>query len=138
MLLAKDVDIIRCPLATRSCSSVGKRLPTTNWQSLNLKAPLKKIDAKRDRKFVGVILYTSLWVMVSHFSKIKDDGRFLLYFLIIMSSAISFHGETHSNNINIIIIIGWIYSCFFFLLSCRLTSIWRNTITVCRQILTTF
>ena len=43
--------------------------------------------------------------MVSHFSKIKDDGRFLLYFLIIMSSAISFHGETHSNNINIIIII---------------------------------
>ena len=55
--------------------------------------------------------------MVSHFSKIKDDGRFLLYFLIIMSSAISFHGETHSNNINIIIIIiGWIYSRFFFLL----------------------
>ena len=43
--------------------------------------------------------------MVSHYSKIKDDGRFLLYFLIIMSSAISFHGETHSNNINIIIII---------------------------------
>ena len=31
MLLAKDVDII------------GKRLPTTNWQSLNLKAPLKKL-----------------------------------------------------------------------------------------------
>ena len=43
--------------------------------------------------------------MVSHYSKIKDDVRFLLYFLIIMSSAISFHGETHSNNINIIIII---------------------------------
>ena len=52
--------------------------------------------------------------MVSHYSKIKDDGRFLLYFLIIMSSAISFHGETHSNNINIIIIIIIIISCFFF------------------------
>ena len=53
--------------------------------------------------------------MVSHFSKIKDDGRSLLYFLIIMSSAISFHGETHSNNINIIIIIIIIIiSRFFF------------------------
>ena len=55
--------------------------------------------------------------MVSHYSKIKDDGRFLLYFLIIMSSAISFHGETHSNDINIniiIIIIIIIISRFFF------------------------
>ena len=52
--------------------------------------------------------------MVSHYSKIKDDGRFLLYFLIIMSSAISFHGETHSNNINIIIVIIIIISRFFF------------------------
>ena len=43
--------------------------------------------------------------MVSHFSKIKDDGRFMLYFLIIMSRAILFHGETHSNNIIIIKII---------------------------------
>ena len=37
--------------------------------------------------------------MVSHYFKIKDDGFFLLYFLIIMSNAISFPGETHSNNI---------------------------------------